>query len=69
MSIKDNRFTKILRLTNRAFGRYKREIITLTILGFFSGIIEGIGINALIPLFSFVSGETVAGTDAISKFN
>jgi len=68
MNIKDNRFTKIIRLTNHAFGRYKREIITLTILGFFSGVIEGIGINALIPLFSFVSGETVAGTDAISKF-
>lgn len=67
MNIRDNRLTKIIRLTDRAFGQYKREILILTILGFFSGILEGIGINALIPLFSFITGKGIAGTDFISR--
>lgn len=52
---------KILRgaaLFKEAFGSYKWQIAVLTGIGFLSGVLEGIGANALIPLFSFVVGES-----------
>lgn len=67
LPLKDNRISAIIRLSQRAFGRYKWQIVTLTALGFLSGILEGIGVNALIPLFSFVVGEGGDATDFITK--
>ena len=64
--IKDNRVRDIINLSRRAFGRYKWQIVILTVLGFISGLLEGIGINAIIPLFSFVIGGG-AGEDFISR--
>jgi len=55
-----------LRLFRRAFGGYKWQIIILTVIGFLSGLLEGIGANALIPLFSFIMGGE-GGSDFISK--
>ena len=49
---------KALLFFQQAFGGYKWQILTLTVVGFLSGILEGIGANALIPLFSFVTGES-----------
>lgn len=55
-------------LFRAAFYKYKRKIIILTILGFLSGILGGIGIGAVIPLFSFISGgSTALADDPISK--
>lgn len=57
-----------LGLIGRAFSGYKSQIFVLVVLGFFSGLLEGVGINALIPLFSFVVGGDAGGaTDTISK--
>lgn len=67
IKIKDNRIRTIIRLSRQAFGRYKLQIIILTILGFLGGLLEGIGINALIPLFSFVVGNGEGGDDIISQ--
>lgn len=64
--MKDNRLFSIIRLIRKGFGQYKWQIILLVILGFTSGLLEGIGINALIPLFSFVSGEG-GGGDIVSQ--
>ena len=48
------------------FARYRRYIAVLVVLGFFGAIVEGIGINAAIPLISFlISGG--APTDVISR--
>ncbi len=58
----------MMRLARQGFGGYKRQIITLIGMGFLSGILEGIGINAIIPLFSFVSGDSAMPQDPISKF-
>lgn len=66
--LKENRLNTILSLSRQAFGKYKYQIIILTILGFVSGILEGIGVNALIPLFSFAVGDGAGGTDIISLF-
>ena len=67
INFKDNRLFSIFHLSKRAFGPYKLQIINLTILGFLSGIVGGIGVNALIPLFSFVLDAGDYGTDFISQ--
>lgn len=57
----------LLKLFRKEFGQYKFQIIILAVLSFLSGILEGVGINAIIPLFAFVSRDAVRGTDIISK--
>ncbi len=66
-NIENNRVHALLKSSRLAFGGYKWQIITLVFLGFFSGLLEGIGINAIIPVFSLASGENISGTDFISK--
>jgi len=65
--ISKQRVIAFLKLFYRGFGRYKRQIGILTFLGFFGSLLEGIGINALIPLFSFITGQGEGGNDFISK--
>jgi len=64
---KEKRIADIVRLSRLAFGRYKQQILVLAILGFLSGILEGIGINALMPIFSFATGDDYGATDKISQ--
>ncbi|MFH1523281.1 MAG: ABC transporter ATP-binding protein [Patescibacteria group bacterium] len=67
--LKDSRIVIILRLAQQAFGEYKLQIIILTGLGFIGGILEGIGVNALIPLFSIaMGGQGGVADDPISQF-
>lgn len=56
----------MMRLARQGFGGYKRQIVTLISMGFFSGILEGIGISAVIPLFSFATGSSDMPQDTIS---
>ncbi|MFH1890137.1 MAG: ABC transporter ATP-binding protein [Candidatus Kuenenbacteria bacterium] len=65
--LKENRFQSIIKLSREAYGKYKLQILILVILGFVTGILEGIGVNALIPLFSFAIGDGQGGTDFISR--
>ena len=62
-----NRLIKIVKLSQQAFFRYKWQIVILTVLGFTDGLLEGIGVNALIPLFSFVLQKSGRGSDLISQ--
>jgi ABC-type multidrug transport system fused ATPase/permease subunit len=57
----------IIELAQQAFGKYKKQIFMIAGLGFLCGLLEGIGINALIPLFSFVTGSNESGNDFISQ--
>jgi ATP-binding cassette, subfamily B, bacterial MsbA len=68
MNIKNSRIIALIQLSRQAFGRYKWQIIILTILGFLSGLFEGIGVNALIPLLSFFIKDSLPGNDIISRF-
>ncbi len=68
LQLRDNRIGAIISLSRRAFGQYKIQIITLTVLGFLSGLLEGIGVNALIPLFSFMMGDGNETTDIITRY-
>src|SRR3989338_1267864 len=66
-----NRFLKNIPLSffaktvYRAFADYKKRIAALTALGFVGGFLEGIGINAFIPIFSFIAGGEKS-TDVVS---
>ncbi len=63
----NNRLSIIIKLSRQAFGKYKGQIVILTFLGFISGLLEGIGVNALIPLLSFIIGDDQGGNDVISQ--
>lgn len=56
----------IIKLFPRAFRGYSLRIIILALLGFFAGLLEGIGVTALIPLFHFFDKSGRQPTDFIS---
>src|SRR3989344_5593518 len=51
----------------RVFANYRLHIAALAGLGFLSAIVEGVGINAVVPLISFFTGGTAAHTDVITQ--
>jgi ATP-binding cassette subfamily C protein len=60
------KFLKTFSLLNSAFSGYKPQILLMTALSFASGILEGVGINALVPLLSFVEKNHAAAADNVS---
>jgi len=64
---RNNKILNLLRLLRRAFGDYKRQIVFLSVFGFFGGVLEGVGINAIIPLFSFLGKSSSPQVDIISQ--
>src|SRR3989344_5227303 len=58
---------KIINIAKVAYGSYKKQIIALLLLGFLGGLLEGIGVNALVPLFSLVTDGAGAANDLISR--
>jgi ATP-binding cassette subfamily C protein len=58
----------IAKVASKAFHAYRLQIIALIILGFIGSLLEGVGVNALIPLFSFAVGAEEGGNDLISQF-
>jgi ABC-type multidrug transport system fused ATPase/permease subunit len=66
-TLKNNRATALWKSSRQAYGAYKWQIIILSVLGVLSGLLEAVGINAIIPVFSLITGESIAGTDFISQ--
>lgn len=56
-----------LRTVFAIFRKYRPYVVVLVLLGLLSAILEGIGINAVIPLFSFFGQGASAPTDFISR--
>ena len=56
----------IFRLLRAAFGSYYPQLVLITVLGFFASILEGLGISAIIPLFSFVTGGSGLASDTVT---
>lgn len=48
-----------MRLFRSLFKRYRFHLILLALLGFLSGILEGVGITAIIPLFAYLLGQNI----------
>lgn len=67
MFLKNTKIYSLLKLLYRGFGGYKLQIIILAALGFLGGFLEGVGINAAIPLFSFITKSGQTGDDIISQ--
>ena len=65
--LKDKRFILLKDSIKQAFDAYKPQLAVLVVVGFLSGLFEGIGINAIIPAFSFVAGEAGQADDLITK--
>ncbi|OGE82659.1 MAG: hypothetical protein A2846_03305 [Candidatus Doudnabacteria bacterium RIFCSPHIGHO2_01_FULL_49_9] len=64
--VSKRRLREIVSLSRQAYGEYKTQILALTGLGFVAGILEGVGITAVIPLFSFIIGGQGATGDWLS---
>src|ERR1051326_3579791 len=62
-----SKLAHLWRIAGDAYGPYKRQILLLTFLSFFGGLVEGIGINAVIPLLTLVLGIHGEATDLVSN--
>lgn len=49
------------------FSRYRWHILALIVFGFLSALLEGIGINAVIPLISFFIGPSTGPANALTQ--
>src|SRR3989344_4221811 len=66
MSSHPSKVANILKLLTSAFGAYYKHLIAIVILGFFASLLEGLGISAIIPLFSFVTGGGGFAADTVT---
>lgn len=48
------------------FGTYKGSIVTLILIGLLAGVLEGIGINSIIPLFSIATNPLNEAPDTVT---
>ncbi|MDO8562109.1 MAG: ABC transporter ATP-binding protein [bacterium] len=63
----DNRVANTLHLLVSAFGGYYKHLLLIVVLGFFASLLEGLGISAIIPLFSFVTGGGGVAADTVTR--
>ncbi|MDD4271851.1 MAG: ABC transporter ATP-binding protein [Patescibacteria group bacterium] len=68
MALFNNKLVNFSKIFYRAYWGYKKQILALTLLGFLSSLLEGVGINVAIPMFSFLTGVSNQATDTISSF-
>lgn len=61
------RWKNAAQLLSQGFGQYKPQIAVLVVLGFLSGLLEVVGINAIIPLFSIVAESSGQSVDFVSR--
>lgn len=63
-----NKSKETIGVLSKTFRGYRKHFVVLTILGIVGAALEGIGVNAIIPLFSFLLGNgNSLPTDFISK--
>lgn len=62
------RIPTLFRLFAKAYKGYRKRISLLVVIGFVSGILEGIGISLLIPLLEFAGGGNNQTPDVISRY-
>ncbi len=57
---------KTIQVLRKTFGMYRKHLFLLAVLGVLGAVLEGIGVNAIIPLLSFLLGDSAVPTDPIS---
>lgn len=62
-----SKIVNLLKLFNKAYGDYRKYILVVCVLGFLSSLLEGLGINSIIPLFSLVNKTEEGSVDGITK--
>ena len=67
MILPNKKLVNFINIFYRAYWGYKKQILALTALGFLSSLLEGIGINAAIPVFSFITGIGNKTDDSITR--
>ncbi len=65
--VNTDKFTHAVRLIKTAFWDYRSKFILMVGLGLAAGVFGGVGIGAIIPLFSFVTKKASTETDIVSK--
>ena len=66
--VNTDKFSYALQLLKTAFWSYRSKFLLMLGLGLAAGIFGGVGIGAIIPLFSFLTGSSSFGNDFISQF-
>jgi ABC-type multidrug transport system fused ATPase/permease subunit len=64
------RITSAISLLKESFWQYKYKFASIVLFGLIAGLFGGIGIGAVIPLFTLIAdsqGQTIEGTDFISE--
>ena len=67
MPVKESRLINVVKMFKRTFWAYRYQLALMIATGFLSALLEGIGINAVIPLFAFAVPGQELPTDFISK--
>src|SRR3989338_4998008 len=67
MKIKSGKHFESSRLIASEFSRYRWQIAAMAVLTTIGGVLEGVGMNTIVPLFSFVDKNQAEATDAVSK--
>ena len=59
--------SEVFRVLNESFRGFRDKLFFLAILGFVGGLLDGIGVNILIPVFSFFTKSSMPSGDFISR--
>src|SRR3989344_1206365 len=58
---------KVAIILKLAYWQYKWQVLIMALLGFLGGLLSGLGIGMLIPLFAFVTQQS--GVDSSNSFH
>lgn len=67
MDIASKKLELTSKVIRKAFKGYKGKFTLIILLGFLGGLSGGVGIGAVIPLFSVFTGQSLGGADIITK--
>lgn len=59
--------SEVFRVLNESFRGFRGKLVLLAFLGFLGGLLDSIGINVLIPVFSFFTKSSMPADDFISR--
>jgi ABC-type multidrug transport system fused ATPase/permease subunit len=68
MNIASQKLELATRVIRKAFKDYKGKFGLIIFLGFLAGLSGGIGVGAIIPLFSIYTGQSMGVADIITQF-